>query len=143
LNEPEKALFYQMAPWDQWHAVRVADGVIARAFQQERMRPMVVVKAALLHDVGKVRGDAGFMLRLLVSVIRRLLPAYRSKHARRGGGLLANALYVDLVHPARGAYMAQSLGAGPDVADLIRRHHDSPSSSDSPELVLLRQADSW
>lgn len=143
LNEPEKTLFYQMAPWDQWHAVHVAGRVISETAENGKVRLMVLVKACLLHDVGKVKGYAGFMLRLLVSFIRRVLPGYRAKHAQRDGGRLAHALYVDLVHPDRGAYMAVSVGISPEVAELIRRHHDTPLTSDSAELELLRRADSW
>lgn len=52
------------------------------------------------------------------------------------------ALYVDLVHATRGAYMAKSLGLSPKVVSLIKRHHDPRPNFYEPELALLQEANS-
>lgn len=148
LNANELMLFNQMAPWDQYHTVNTAmrilenySGTATGTGGENRIRLLTLIKAALLHDVGKVKGDAGLPTRLCVSFIRRVIPDYRRKHADRNGNRVQYALYVDMIHPVRGAYMALSTGVLPEIADLIRRHHDEPHDSDPEELKILREAD--
>lgn len=166
LDDNELVLFNQMALWDQYHTVNTAklilehftgtgngtgtgagtgldtaSGASIGGGAETKIRLLTLIKAALLHDVGKVKGDAGLPTRLCVSFIRRVFPDYRRKHADRGGNKLQYALYVDLIHPARGAYMALSTGVCPEIADLIRRHHDEPQNSDPEELRILQEAD--
>ena len=154
LDANELFLFDQMAPWDQYHTVNTAmyalkkcTGVGSRpntditVVGETKIHLLTLIKAALLHDIGKVKGYAGLPTRLYVSFIRRAFPNYRRRHANHSGNRIQHALYVDLVHPVRGAYMALSAGVHPAVADLIRRHHDEPRDSDSIELKILQKAD--
>ena len=143
LDANELFLFDQMAPWDQYHTVNTAMRILencTNAGAGGRIK-LTLIKAALLHDIGKVKGYAGLPTRLCVSIIRRVFPDYRRKHANRYGNRIQQALYVDLIHPARGAYMALSAGVLPEVANLIRHHHDEPHNSDSEELKILQEAD--
>lgn len=141
LNEHEDMLFNQMALRDQRRCLRTANLIVESSVGRDDIRLLVLVKAALLLDIGRVRGYAGPWQRMAVRIIRKLMPRYQAKNANRDGDRLARALYADLNHPSTGAYTAQTLGTSTEVVDLIRRHHDPPSAEDSPELVLLRQAD--
>lgn len=142
LNDAGQFLFKQMSTVDQRHAVRVARFIIQEASFRRGVDLERLVQAALLHDAGKVRGEIGWFCRLLVGIIRRMLPGSRHKWAKRDkSSRLRYALYVDVNHASRGAYMAESLGLDPEVASLIKRHHDENPGDNDPELSLLKTAD--
>lgn len=141
LNEPEVMLFNQMDRRDQRRCLRTANMIVESSVGREDIRLHVLVKAALLLDIGRVRGYTGPWQRKVVRVIRKLMPRYQARHANRDGNRLDHALYVDLNHPSTGAYTAQTLGTSDEVVDLIRHHHDPPAAEDSAELALLRQTE--
>lgn len=143
LNEAGRFLFNQMAVMDQIHSVRVARYIIQEAAVRKGLNLDSLVQAALLHDVGKVKGDMSRGHRIVVGIIRRLFPQKRQKWGRRDKtSALCYALYVDLIHPSRGGYMAESMGINPQVVSLIKSHHDPVlTESDTPELNLLKLAD--
>lgn len=143
LNEAGLFLFNQMSVVDQAHSVRVARYIIQEAAVRKGLNLDCLVQAALLHDVGKVKGEIGRGNRILVGIVRRLFPRKRHQWGRRDKtSALRYALYVDAIHPSRGGYMAESLGINPQVVALIKRHHDPDSAeNDSPELSLLKLAD--
>ena len=146
LDDSGKFLFYQMSRIDQHHALDVARIIITEAPDSKLFDQPKLIKAALLHDIGKVAGDFSFCSRILVGFIRRTKPTLRGKLAftnptsfweRVGYGF-----YVDLVHPARGAHMAKIFGVEPTVVEMIRHHHDPPHEGQSVELTWLQLADS-
>lgn len=142
LDAAGRFLFSQMSIVDQRHALRVARHIKKVAAFQRGIDLKNLIQAALLHDVGKVKGEIKWYQRILVALIRRLFPRRREKWALRDkSSSFRYALYVDLIHPSRGAYMAESLGLAPEVVSLIRRHHDPPSGKYDPELALLQEAD--
>ncbi|HEY8392679.1 MAG TPA: HDIG domain-containing metalloprotein [Capillibacterium sp.] len=141
LDEPGLFLFNQMSYADQKHAVTVARYLLSGKVETEGADLQLLIKGALLHDAGKVKGEISWWNRLLVGLIRRFFPRLREKWGKRGEGGLAHALYVDLHHPDRGAYMAQSLGIDPAVVALIKHHHDVLNEQAALELVLLQTAD--
>lgn len=141
LDEPGLFLFNQMSYADQKHAITVARYLLSEKVDTQGANLRPLIKGALLHDVGKVKGEISWWNRILVGLIRRFFPRLREKWGERGGGGLAHALYVDLHHPARGAYMAQSLGIDPTVVSLIKHHHDELNERATLELVLLQTAD--
>lgn len=141
LDEQARFLFMQMDPSDQRHALAVARTVMAKHGFQPGLPSAPLIQAALLHDAGKVRGDLSFLTRLAVGFLRRFSPGLQRRLADREGGPLARACYVDLHHPARGAYMARTFGVSPEVAALIRAHHDPPRPGEPKTLTHLREAD--
>lgn len=141
LDEAGLFLFNQMSYADQKHAVMVARFLLSEKFDTKGANLKPLIKGALLHDVGKVKGEISWWNRIRIGLIRRCCPQLRSKWAKRGGEGLGHALYVDLHHPDRGAYMAQSLGIDPTVVALIKHHHDEITERTSLELVLLQTAD--
>lgn len=146
LDEPSHFLFDQMNKVDKLHAISVARVLLAENPEMDDEMRQIVIKAALLHDIGKVEGDFGFWSRILVGFIRRIQPTLRGRLAKRRTfsyqSRLRYSFYVDLVHPARGAHMAKLFGIEPVVVELIRRHHDPPRYDRNHPLTLLQVADS-
>lgn len=135
-------LFSQMSLLDQRHSLRVARYIVHKAaFRQGIADLDELVQAALLHDAGKIKGEIRWVYRLPVRLVRDLFPCGQRRWAVRDKSRsFRYALYVDLVHPTRGAYMAKSLGLSPKVVSLIKRHHEPPSRTYEPELALLQEA---
>ncbi|NLY75348.1 MAG: HDIG domain-containing protein [Firmicutes bacterium] len=145
LDDAGKFLFSQMSKADQHHSIAVAQTILTQAAYLRGVKIKSLVKAALLHDIGKVEGDFNLLSRLFVGIIRRVKPTLRGKLAITNPSNLWEKIkygcYVDLVHPARGAHMAKIFGIEPAVVEMIRRHHDPPCDGQSPELTWLQTAD--
>lgn len=145
LDDAGKFLFSQMSKVDQHHSLAVAQTILTEAAYLRGVKIKALIKAALLHDIGKVEGDFTFISRLVVGMIRRFNPTLRGKlaitHPHTGWDKVKYGCYVDLVHPARGAHMAKIFGIEPAVVELIRHHHDPPREGQSPELTWLQTAD--
>ncbi len=135
-------LFSQMSMLDQRHTLRAARYIVRKAaFQRGVVNLNNLVQAALLHDAGKIKGEILWVYRLPVRLVRDLFPRRQKRWAARDKSRsFRYALYVDLVHATRGAYMAKSLGLPATVVSLIKRHHDPQSRTYEPELSLLQEA---
>jgi putative nucleotidyltransferase with HDIG domain len=146
LDDPGRFLFYQMGKADQQHSLAVAKSILTNVAGTKGLELNILVKAALLHDVGKVEGDFNFFSRVLVGFVKRIQPSWRDKYAFRNPNTfwekVRYGFYVDLVHPARGAHMAKVFGIEREVVEMIRHHHDPPRQGQSPELTWLQTADS-
>jgi putative nucleotidyltransferase with HDIG domain len=124
----ELALFLGMEAPDRDHAVRVT-----RALLRERPdASSVLVRAALLHDVGKSGAPFVVWQRILAHLVRGDPPA----EPRLTG--LAGVRQRRRHHPRYGAEMVSAAGGSEAVAGLIERHHER---SDDPDLTLLRALD--
>lgn len=145
LDDAGQFLFSQMSKCDQYHSLAVARTILDQTAYLRGVKIKALVKAALLHDIGKVEGDFNFLSRLFVGMLRRIKPTLRGKLAVTYHETLWEKIkygcYVDLVHPARGAHMAKIFGIDPVVVEMIRRHHDPPRDGQSPELTWLQTAD--
>ena len=129
LVEPERSLYEGMDPRDRDHAVRVA----RRVLQSDPGAPDVVVRAALLHDLGKSQRRYRVTERILVHVVKRagLLP---TPDKARGSGMFA----VAARHAVEGARAIRDAGGDEHVAHLVERH-DDPGRD--PLAALLHDAD--
>lgn len=148
LTPPEYALFWQMNVPDQRHCLNVAYTII-EYFTSGSFRDInrtVVIKAALLHDIGRRCGDVSTVDKILAVAARSMLGSeilQRWGRLGRGGVLenLRHAFYVSAWHPQIGADLLRSVGSEESVIQLVRCHHDPPDLTDSRELRLLRYAD--
>lgn len=142
-NLPAKALplFYAMHPADQVHARNVA--YTARALAGERGLPeeqrAFLIRCALLHDVGRRRGDLDILGKVFAVLMMHYLPCTSGRLMMREGRL-GHALYVYRHHPAIGAALLRGIGMEAE-ADVIECHHQAASAGDSFVLTLLREAD--
>ncbi|MBP2649874.1 MAG: hypothetical protein H6Q74_699 [Firmicutes bacterium] len=145
LNDKERKLFYGMNLPDQRHALNVAYTSLNLSRNNPESDLNLLVRAALLHDVGKQLGDVSTLDKIITVIAHQLVPELASKWGREGrGGKIANfrhAVYVHFHHPERSAQLLRAIGAEPKLVDIISRHHAESQLSDAIELKLLRQAD--
>src|SRR5690606_4885293 len=111
------------------HAIAVARCVVRRLPQASP----VLVRAALLHDVGKLGAPQNVVWRVLT----HLLPETQAAAEPRLRGL-AGARQARRHHAALGAAMLRRAGGAEEVAVLIERHHDAAAVE---EAAVLRECD--
>ncbi len=130
LPRVEHDLYLHMDARDRDHACRVARALLALAPDAEA----TLVRAALLHDVGKADAPYRAWERIAVHVYTPATDGSRSVPIRA----VEAAWRRHRDHAARGAAMILAAGGDPRVADLVRHHHDD----DGPEgVALLRRVD--
>lgn len=146
LNSREQQLFWQMALVDQFHALQVARTAMDFADRTPGVDRELLRKAALLHDVGKIRGDISTMDKIITVLVHAVSPRAGRIIARPGkGNKIANlrhAFYIYGHHARRGAKLAANAGVETSVVTWIRRHHQKLTPDDPPELRLLQESDS-
>ena len=136
-------LFYAMHPADQYHALRVTRTAITLSeYAPAAGDRALLIRAALLHDVGRVKGDLDIWGKVWAVLFNRLLPQWSRDRAaaRNTGNYISRILYIYYNHPEIGAEKLTEIGLLRE-AEIIRRHHAAPREDDSWELAILRQAD--
>lgn len=93
----------------------------------------LLIRAALLHDVGKADGGIGIHHRVLWVLLGRLSPGLRLIAVRRGGAWAALAN-----HAAIGASRLEGIGSDPRVIALVSGR---ALPGDEHRAELLRAAD--
>ena len=125
----EYRLYRQMDRRDRHHACFVTKALLI----QEPGVSSVLVRAALLHDVGKVRLPYRLWQRIAVHLYSpRNLPSEPPMSGLRG------AWQVKLHHAQYGAEMIRSVGGGEAVAQLVARHHRPGADA---QAILLKRID--
>lgn len=139
-----RPLFFAMAEPDQCHAIRTARTAdeLAAASPGGCDRALLM-RCALLHDVGRRRGALGTFWKAAAVLLAAARPAW----ARACGapdaartGLLHEKLVVYFHHAEMGAEALFRRGFAAEAA-IVRRHHEAPAEDDPPELRFLRIAD--
>lgn len=140
--EPEEAgLFFAMTKLDRCHSLRVARDALrlarGRGFDEQ-----LLVKAALLHDVGK-GGEVPLWYKVGCVLLESLAPGYAQNLADKDAprGSLRRALYVYFNHGALGAEKLEALGSDWRIVWLAANHHATPEKVLVAELSALQEAD--
>lgn len=128
LSAPEQALFMQMDVRDRVHGVTVAKALEARHPQVSTL----LLRAALLHDVGKSARHYSALERILV----HLYPPGQLPAAPRRTGL-AGAFQQRLHHAYYGAELILAAGGHPRVAELVARHHQPDGDEEAKALMMV------
>lgn len=145
LRDGECVLFYAMDVIDQRHALHTAYTALELARGENDIDETFLVRIALLHDVGRVKGDLGLWGKVAVVLLDRCLPHFSRRAAALSResifGFWRHALYVYYHHAEIGSEKLRLLGCVKE-AFAVRLHHSPPESSEPAELCLLRRADS-
>lgn len=148
LSSQEMALFLAMNSIDQCHALRVAHTAAQKAEAlPETLLPTqkkFLLRLALLHDVGRKRGDLGLWGKVAMVLLDAYLPKVLHAWAKRGAqgqrGKHFQMAHVYCHHAEIGYHLLKNIGDNAE-AEVIRYHHHAPQAGDSLYLNLLRAAD--
>jgi putative nucleotidyltransferase with HDIG domain len=120
LTDEQQALFASLAVVDQRHSMAVA-----RALASHGETDPDLLRAALMHDIGKSLGRIAVWERvahvLLLCVTPRLVGRIGSKRAGGAG----HGLYLLAHHAELGAQIAAQAGFSPEVVALVRGDGDA------------------
>ncbi|MCL4459002.1 MAG: HDIG domain-containing protein [Chloroflexi bacterium] len=134
LNVGERALFERMELADQRHCVDVFSHL-----RRQGQESQDLLRAALLHDVGKVEARFGLRIRGAIVLLEGLNARMLARIASNKRDSWRYCFYVHEHHARIGAEMARQAGCSSRVISLISQH-DQPHPSDEM-AVLLYQAD--
>ena len=144
LNEAEQKLFWAMNLPDQYHCLGVVRSARQLAAGREDVEERFLIRLALLHDVGKIKGDVSTKDKIAMVLLHRLAPGIR-KWGREGrGSKVSNArhaIHVYFHHPERSARLLLAAGCETALVEAVKKHHKAPEAEEPPELTLSRQAD--
>jgi hypothetical protein len=135
LTPAEQRLFWRMPRFDQRHCLDVL-----QTLRQSGQTDPLLLRAALLHDCGKV-DDQGRPIPLLYYglfvVLRRAAPGLFARAARDGRGPL-RPFAVHAAHEQRSAALAAAAGSPPALVAILQ---DYAARRSTPETRALAWAD--
>ncbi len=137
LSDAQFALFRQLRRDEQLHALRV----LATVREQPGETPLALARAALLHDVGKLRYPLSVFGKTWAVLLRDIWPRAA---ARWGAGgrveFWRRPQRVLSQHPAWGAEMAAAAGVAECTCWLIAEHQTPVTRwATHPDRELLRR----
>jgi hypothetical protein len=135
LTSAEYELFQQLPIPDQNHSIRVL-----KSLQNQGDENPDLLKAALLHDLGKIKYPLKRWERVFSVLTTRLFPQM-VQHWGQGKPIgLRRSLVVIHQHPDWGADLAEQAGSSFNTIWLIRNHElEGPSESSFEMETLLRK----
>jgi len=145
LTTEQMFLFRQMHRSEQAHSLRVMRAVMNASdiFSVEQRK--YLRQAALLHDVGKTRFPLRLWERVLIVLVKALMPDSLHEWGEGEPRGWRRAFVVARQHPLWGAQMAAEAGSPPLAVSLIERHQEllDPAAETLEDrlLRLLQSAD--
>jgi len=133
LNDKEKELFYKLPAHERKHAVDTANTIIGFNISGDKT---ILIKAALLHDIGKAGSKIGLIKKSILVLMDRFLPELSRSFSRK-----INMFYVYYNHPEIGAEYLENINTDKNIVLLVRYHH-SKEDVDIDGIGLLKTADS-
>lgn len=143
LNDQEQLLFSGMDRQTQTHCVRVARTTLKMLSKYSSSNEQVVIKAALLHDIGKPPNVIRTFDRVLIVLLNKFAPRLFEKllECPRNYGHFHKAIISYKRHPELGAKLAETFNLSEEIVTLIKQHHHEESPNEPVELKILREAD--
>lgn len=140
LTLAEYNLYMKMHRSERQHHLRVLNDLLQSGHQNPSL-----LKAALLHDVGKTRFRFGLFQRVLVVVVKSVFPAWFELWGQAEPVGWKQPFVVSARHPEWSAEMGEAVHMEALAVELIRRHQapipDPPRTEADRLLVLLKAAD--
>ena len=137
LSPKEQKLFFAMDVVDQYHALHVAYTLERFVIEDTQgVDREFLIRCALLHDIGRVKGDMSTLGKVFVVLVSAFLPKVADNLELKGN----RWLYIYRHHAEIGAKKLQDIGLYKE-AKIIAKHHSTSSDDDPRELKLLRIAD--
>lgn len=133
LSADEMDLFSRQEPADMQHSFRVM-----RAIKESGNDSEDLLKAALLHDVGKTYGKMTWWDRPVVVLAEALIPTSAERWSIGSGKGWSRPFVMKAKHAEWGADAASAAGSSSLTVELIRWHQrtDRNNRPDSAELGL-------
>lgn len=145
LSPAERELFDRMSLPDRRHCLNVAYTAVELAASSTGIDRSTLIKASLLHDVGRRHGDVSTTDKVIAVLSRALFGSRIFAWGKKGRGgkvdNLRHALYVSANHAQISAELLRAAGTETAVICLVADHHKPAATADSAELTLLRAAD--
>jgi hypothetical protein len=126
-----------MSRRDQRHGVDLVLALRRRGHEVTEL-----MRAALLHDVGKAR-HLSLWHRVGIVLLQQFAPAAFHRLADERPGSAGYPFFAHLNHPSWGAERAARARSESLTVEIIRRHHErlsSPASSEVDRLLAALQA---
>jgi len=143
LSSAEVELFLRQSAALQQHGLRVL-----RVLEPRWGDDSVLMKAALLHDVGKTGGRIRLWHRIANVLLDAVSHRLRERVAAGEAGSWRYPFYVQIMHPALGAEMIRQLGSSSSLVKLVADHHTPVAETarqglDRVRLAELQRADGF
>ncbi len=140
LDAPQLELFCSMSSLDQHHG-----WAVFRTLREARETESSLLRAALLHDVGKTIGPVRIWHRVIAVLAKALAPKHWEMMDVKSG-TWRYPFYVHRHHTVLGAELAREAGCSPEAVWLIAHHEDHRRENDSGNgrnglLAALQAAD--
>ncbi len=136
LPEAEFSVYARMDPRDREHATRVTK----RLLELHPKASTVLVRAALLHDCGKLLRRYVWLERILVGLNNRVIldsgQDFKLPENWRTRGFTASQ--IRFLHPVLGAALILDAGGEARVAEIVARHH---APQDDADVRLIHDVD--
>ncbi|SET16105.1 HDIG domain-containing protein [Natronincola peptidivorans] len=132
LSPQEQELFFQLRKSEQRHSLNVAYGCYSEAPENTSL-----IKAALLHDIGKIGSNLTLINKSFVVIAKNLnlkenmTPAFLNK-----------ALYYKNHHGELGYEMLLKLGLEEKILLLVKNHHNTDFHT-MEEMKILQYYDDY
>jgi putative nucleotidyltransferase with HDIG domain len=136
LSTPEVELFQKLPVPDQNHSLRVLTSLESAGEKDPDL-----LKAALLHDIGKTRHPLRRWERVFAVLLEGLFPTAAEEWGQRDPQGIYRPLVVIHQHPIWGADLAKEAGSSHRVTWLIRHHEETDLGGlkDQESVELLRK----
>jgi putative nucleotidyltransferase with HDIG domain len=146
LTIEETALFEQLPDDIKKHSIDISRKLLDVAHgHTKEINQKVLVRAGLLHDIGKGLVRLSVFDRVHLVLLRRLVRPLYDKLASYGGGEGSRGVfrkfYVHKEHASIAAKLLEGAGTEGKVVSIIRSHTAPAEADDPKELILLRKVD--
>lgn len=154
LNEQEQDLFFAMRIYDQRHVLNVAY-TAQKIIKTEHILDIderLLIKACLLHDVGRTAQDICLFDKIMNVLLGKFLPQKSKQWSEKAQKLQSVfprsfwqkrifAVFIYYNHAQLGAEKLKKIGLV-EIANIIKYHHSPFNDNMIKELQILCRADS-